>query len=87
MRVHPQLLRRHPRHPLPSHEINPGLVETEGVQSAGFMGSDLEKGIEAQTPLGRIGQPNDILPAAVFLASSDSKYVTGQTLNVSGGIR
>ncbi len=51
------------------------------------MGSDLEKGIEAQTPLGRIGQPNDILPAAVFLASSDSKYVTGQTLNVSGGIR
>ena len=67
--------------------INPGMVETEGVHSAGFLGSDFEKGIVAQTPLGRIGQPDDISPAAVFLASSDSKYVTGQTLNISGGIR
>jgi len=67
--------------------INPGMVETEGVHSAGFLGSDFEKGIVAQTPLGRIGQPGDISPAAIFLASSDSKYMTGQTLNISGGIR
>jgi 3-oxoacyl-[acyl-carrier protein] reductase len=67
--------------------INPGMVETEGVQSAGFIGSDFEKGVVAQTPLGRIGQPDDISPAAVFLASVDSKYMTGQTLNISGGIR
>jgi 3-oxoacyl-[acyl-carrier protein] reductase len=67
--------------------INPGLVETEGVHAAGFIGSDFEKGIAAQTPLGRIGQTDDISPAAVFLASSDSKYMTGQTLNISGGIR
>jgi 3-oxoacyl-[acyl-carrier protein] reductase len=67
--------------------INPGMVETEGVHAAGFLGSDFEKGIVAQTPLGRIGQPNDISPAAIFLASTDSKYVTGQTLNISGGIR
>jgi 3-oxoacyl-[acyl-carrier protein] reductase len=67
--------------------INPGLVETEGVHSAGFIGSDFQKGIVAQTPLGRIGQPGDISPAAVYLASSDSKYVTGETLNISGGIR
>jgi 3-oxoacyl-[acyl-carrier protein] reductase len=67
--------------------INPGMIETEGVHSAGFIGSDFQKGIVAQTPLGRIGQPDDISPAAVFLASPDSKYVTGQTLNISGGIR
>jgi 3-oxoacyl-[acyl-carrier protein] reductase len=67
--------------------INPGLIETEGVHSAGFVGSDFQKGIEAQTPLGRIGQPDDISPAAVFLASVDSKYMTGQTVNISGGIR
>ena len=63
------------------------MVETEGVHSAGFLGSDFQKGIEAQTPLGRIGQPDDISPAAVFLASADSKYMTGQTVNISGGIR
>jgi 3-oxoacyl-[acyl-carrier protein] reductase len=67
--------------------INPGLVETEGVHAAGFVGSDFQKGIEAQTPLGRIGQPDDIAPAVVYLASADAKYVTGQTLNISGGIR
>ena len=67
--------------------INPGMIETEGVQSAGFLGSDFEKGIVAQTPLGRIGKPDDISPAAVYLASSDSKYMSGQTLNISGGIR
>jgi 3-oxoacyl-[acyl-carrier protein] reductase len=67
--------------------INPGMIDTEGVQSAGFLGSDFEKGIVAQTPLGRIGQPDDISPAAVFLASSESKYMTGQTVNISGGLR
>lgn len=65
--------------------INPGLIATEG--SAGFLGTDFEKGIATQTPLGRIGQPDDIAPTAIYLASSDSKYVTGQTLNISGGIR
>jgi len=67
--------------------INPGLVETEGVHAAGFVGSDFEKNFAAQAPLGRIGQPEDISPAAVFLASSDSKFITGETLNVAGGIR
>jgi 3-oxoacyl-[acyl-carrier protein] reductase len=67
--------------------INPGIVETEGTHTAGFIGSDFQKSFVAQTPLGRIGQPEDISPAAVFLASADSKYITGQTLNVSGGIR
>ena len=67
--------------------INPGMIETEGVHSAGFLGSDFEKGIVSQTPLGRIGQPDDISPAAVYLASSDSKYMSGQTLNISGGLR
>ena len=67
--------------------INPGLIETEGVHSAGFIGSDFQKGLEASAPLGRIGQPDDIGPAAVFLASSDSKFVTGETLNISGGLR
>jgi 3-oxoacyl-[acyl-carrier protein] reductase len=67
--------------------INPGIIETEGTHSAGFIGSEIDKGFVAQTPLGRIGQPDDIAPAAIYLASSDSKYVTGQTLNISGGIR
>jgi 3-oxoacyl-[acyl-carrier protein] reductase len=67
--------------------INPGLIETEGVHAAGFAESDFRKQIEAQTPLGRIGQVGDIAPAAVYLASADSKYITGQTINISGGIR
>jgi len=67
--------------------INPGLVETEGVRSAGFDQGDLRQSIEAQTPLGRIGQPDDIAPAAVFFASSDSAWVTGETLRVAGGLR
>jgi len=67
--------------------INPGLIETEGVHTAGFIGSDFEKGVVAQAPLGRIGQPDDIAPAAVFLASQDAKFVTGQTLHISGGLR
>jgi 3-oxoacyl-[acyl-carrier protein] reductase len=66
--------------------INPGMVETEGFHAAGMGGSDLRKQVEAQTPLGRIGQPRDIGPAAVFLASSDSEWITGETLRISGGL-
>jgi 3-oxoacyl-[acyl-carrier protein] reductase len=67
--------------------INPGMVETEGVHSAGIAESDFRKQVESQTPLGRIGQPRDIAPAAVYLASNDSSWVTGETFNISGGNR
>jgi 3-oxoacyl-[acyl-carrier protein] reductase len=67
--------------------INPGMVETEGAHTAGFIGSDFQKQIEQQVPLGRIGQPEDIAPIAVFLASDDSAWLTGETLIASGGMR
>lgn len=67
------------------NSINPGMVETEGVHTAGFDKSDLRKEIESQTPLGRIGQPEDIAPAAIFLASDDASWITGETLFISGG--
>ncbi len=67
--------------------INPGMVETEGVHAGGFAESDFRKQLEAQTPLGRIGQPQDIAPAAVFLASSDAAWITGETLLIAGGLR
>ena len=67
--------------------INPGIVETEGTHAAGFAGSDFEKQLVAQTPLGRAGQPGDIAKVAVFLASDDSAWVTGERLVVSGGLR
>ena len=66
--------------------INPGPVETEGLQASGFEGSDLLKDFLARTPLGRIGQPEDIAPIAVFLASPDSGWLTGETLLASGGL-
>ena len=69
------------------NSINPGMVETEGVHTAGVMGSDFQKQIEAQTPLGRIAQPEDIAPIAVFLASAESGWLTGETLLASGGLR
>jgi 3-oxoacyl-[acyl-carrier protein] reductase len=69
------------------NSINPGMVETEGVHSAGLSSSDFRKQIEAQTPLGRIGQPQDVAPAAVFLASGDSGWITGETLYIAGGFR
>src|SRR6266852_5514594 len=69
------------------NSINPGMVETEGVHAAGFIGSDFQKQFEAQTPLGRIAQPNDVAPIAVFLASADSGWLTGETLLASGGLR
>jgi 3-oxoacyl-[acyl-carrier protein] reductase len=69
------------------NSINPGIVETEGVHAAGIAESDLRRQTEKQTPLGRIGQPEDISPAAVYLASGDSAWVTGETLYISGGFR
>jgi 3-oxoacyl-[acyl-carrier protein] reductase len=67
--------------------INPGMVETEGVVAAGLSSGEFRTQLEAQTPLGRIGQPGDIAPAAVFLASSDSAWITGENFYVSGGLR
>jgi 3-oxoacyl-[acyl-carrier protein] reductase len=67
--------------------LNPGMIETEGTHTAGFIGSDFQKGIEAQAPLGRIGQVQDITPVAVFLASDDSGWVTGELIKVGGGHR
>ncbi len=67
--------------------LNPGIVETEGTVSAGFIGSDFEKSIVAQVPLGRSGQVGDIAPLAVFLASDDSGWLTGEQLVASGGMR
>jgi len=69
------------------NSINPGMVETEGWHAAGLAESDFRKQIEAQTPLGRIGQTRDIAPAAVFLASEDAAWITGETLLIAGGLR
>jgi len=69
------------------NSINPGMVETEGVHAAGFIGSDFEQAAVAQTPLGRIGQPADIASVAVFLASDDSAWLTGEQLLATGGMR
>ena len=69
------------------NSINPGMVETEGVHAAGFIGSDFEKNAVAQTPLGRIGQPQDIATVAAFLASDDSAWLTGELLKTGGGLR
>jgi 3-oxoacyl-[acyl-carrier protein] reductase len=67
--------------------ISPGMIETEGLRSTGIAESDFRRQMEAQTPLGRIGLPQDIAPAAVFLASADSAWITGETLNITGGMR
>ena len=67
--------------------IRPGMVETEGTHSAGITESDMRKQVEAQTPLGRIGQPRDIAGAAVFLASADSSWITGESFVIAGGTR
>ena len=67
--------------------IAPGVIETEGLHASGIAGSDFQRQAEAQIPLGRIGQPNDIAPAVVFLASADSAWTTGETLLISGGMR
>jgi 3-oxoacyl-[acyl-carrier protein] reductase len=67
--------------------ILPGVVKTEGSVAGGFIGSDFEKGLVAQTPLGRTGRPDDIADAAVFLASNDSRWITGEHIVTSGGLR
>jgi len=67
--------------------LNPGMVETEGTHAGGIIGSDFQKATVAQTPLGRLGQPDDIADIAVFLASDDSRWLTGEKLIASGGAR
>ena len=67
--------------------VNPGMIETEGWHTSGIADSDMRKQVEAQTPLGRIGQPHDIAPAVAFLASTDAGWITGETLYISGGLR
>ena len=69
------------------NSLNPGMIETEGVHAAGIIGSDLEKQAVSETPLGRIGQPKDIADAAAFLASDDSVWINGQTIQAAGGYR
>jgi 3-oxoacyl-[acyl-carrier protein] reductase len=69
------------------NSINPGMVESEGTHAAGVIGSDLQKNVEASAPLGRIGQPEDVAKVAVFLASDDSGWLTGERISASGGHR
>jgi 3-oxoacyl-[acyl-carrier protein] reductase len=69
------------------NSVNPGMVETEGVHAAGITESDFRRQVEAQTPLGRIGQPDDVAPMVVFLASDDARWITGETFYVAGGLR
>jgi 3-oxoacyl-[acyl-carrier protein] reductase len=69
------------------NSINPGMVITEGAIAGGYTEGDMRKMFESQTPLGRVGETDDIAPAAVFFASSDSAWVTGETLRVAGGLR
>ena len=67
--------------------VSPGFVVTEGTHTAGIAGSEMEAGFVAQTPLGRSGQPDDIAGVVAFLASDDARWVTGEVINASGGIR
>jgi 3-oxoacyl-[acyl-carrier protein] reductase len=69
------------------NSINPGLIDTEGTRTGGVIGSDFEKGFVAQTPLGRVGLPDDIADVAAFLASEDARWLTGESLITSGGLR
>jgi len=69
------------------NSINPGMVITEGAVAGGYTEGDMRKMFESQTPLGRVGQTDDIAPAAVFFASDDSKWITGETLLIAGGLR
>jgi 3-oxoacyl-[acyl-carrier protein] reductase len=69
------------------NSLNPGLIETEGVHAAGFIGSEFQKVAESRTPLGRIGQPKDIATAVAALASDDSGWINGQAIHASGGFR
>jgi len=67
--------------------IRPGMVETEGTHTAGIEDSEMQKQVRSQTPLGRLGQPDDIASTAVFLASADSSWISGETFVIAGGLR
>ena len=69
------------------NSLNPGMIETEGFHAAGIAESDFRKQVEAQTPLGRIGQPKDVALVAAFLASDEARWITGEAIVVSGGSR
>lgn len=69
------------------NSVNPGPVETEGTQSAGVIGSDFEKALIQQTPLGRTGHPDDIASVVTFLSSEDAKWLTGELIMAGGGLR
>jgi len=69
------------------NSINPGMIETEGTHDAGIIGSDFQQHAVSQTPLGRIGQPDDIARAVAFLASDDARWLTGELVKVAGGFR
>jgi 3-oxoacyl-[acyl-carrier protein] reductase len=69
------------------NSLNPGLVESEGTHSAGIIGGDFETNVVSTTPLGRVGQPDDIAKVAVFLASDDAGWMTGERIPASGGSR
>jgi 3-oxoacyl-[acyl-carrier protein] reductase len=69
------------------NSVNPGVVETEGTHSGSLIGSDFEKWAVAQTPLGRVGQPDDIADVVVFLASNEARWLTGEVIIASGGMR
>jgi 3-oxoacyl-[acyl-carrier protein] reductase len=69
------------------NSINPGMVVTEGAVAGGYTEGDMRNMFESMTPLGRVGETDDIAPAAVFFASDDSKWVTGETLLIAGGLR
>ncbi len=69
------------------NSINPGMVITEGAIAGGYTEGDMRKMFESQTPLGRVGETEDIAPAAVFFASTDSAWITGETLVIAGGLR
>jgi 3-oxoacyl-[acyl-carrier protein] reductase len=68
------------------NSLNPGMIVTEGATAAGFIGSDMEKAIVGQTPLGRVGQPDDIAKVAVFLASDEAGWLTGEEIRAGGGL-
>jgi 3-oxoacyl-[acyl-carrier protein] reductase len=67
--------------------VSPSLTETEGTHSAGMLASEFEAGIIAQTPLGRLGQPQDIADVVAFVASDDARWVTGERISAGGGLR
>ncbi|WP_285404737.1 glucose 1-dehydrogenase [Luteibacter sp. ME-Dv--P-043b] len=69
------------------NSVNPGMVITEGVHTAGFAGGDFEQWAVGLTPLGRVGQPDDIAPVVAFLASDEAKWLTGELIIASGGMR